>query len=161
MTDKFIQLKQDDSLVFEIKDADGNSTGEYLTFQVNDVELPLRYQELVEKNKKNKEWLRNQTLIIEKRQDVKGKKMLSKNEEDLYKALDEYYKRQTEVYNMFLGERGVEKLLNGQKMGWDSLHVIDEYIETYIAPYFKDSFTNLKQKIVDLYSDSKENDTIK
>lgn len=161
MTDKFIQLVQDDSLVFEIKDANGNPTGEFIKIKVNDVELALRYQELVEKNKKNKEWLRNQYLIIEKRQDVKGKKLLSKNEEDLYKALDEFYKREVEVYNMFLGENGVEKLLNGSKMGWDSLHIIDGYIEKYIKPYIEGDMNNLKKKIIDLYKDSSEEDTIK
>ena len=65
---------------------------------------------MAEKDKKNKENLRNQILIIDKRQDVKGKKLLSKNEEDKIKAVSDFFKKEIEVYNMFLGENGVEKV---------------------------------------------------
>ena len=82
MTDNTIQLKKSDILRLNIKDEEGNDTGEYLEFDLEDIELPLKYQDLIEKDKKNKELIRNQFIIIEKRQDVKGKKLLSKNEED-------------------------------------------------------------------------------
>ena len=129
MTDNFIQLGKSDALRLEIRTEDGKSTGEYLEFDLGDIELPLRYQELLEKDKKNKEQLRNQMLIIDKREDVKGKKLLSKNEEDKIKALNEFFIREVEVYNMFLGARGVEKLLNGRKFTWTTLQEIDEIIE--------------------------------
>ena len=74
-------------LRFEIVTSEGKSTGEFLEFDLQDIELPLRYQELLEKDKKNKENLKNQLIIIDKRQDVKGKKLLSKNEEDKIKKL--------------------------------------------------------------------------
>ena len=118
---------------------------------MEDIELPLKYQELIEKDKKNKEALRNLFIIIDKRQDVKGKKLLSKNEEDKIKAINEFFKKEAEVYNMFLGERGVEKLLNGRKLGWTTLQEIDEIIEKQISPYFKISMDDITKKVKEKY----------
>ena len=78
MTDNVIKFNKSDCLTLKIQTEDGKDTGEYLEFDLGDIELPLRYQELIEKDKKNKEYLRNQMLIIDKREDVKGKKLLSK-----------------------------------------------------------------------------------
>lgn len=152
MTDNYIQLNKDDILRLKIKTADGKETGEYLEFDLGDIELPLRYQELLEKDKKNKEHLRNQMLIIDKRQDVKGKKLLSKNEEDKIKALNEFFIKEVEVYNMFLGPRGVEKLLNGRKFTWTTLQEIDEIIEKQIAPHLDVSMENITKKVKEKYS---------
>ena len=151
MTDNFIQLKKDNLLRIGIKDSEGKDTGEVLTFDLEDVELLLHYQEAQEKMKKNKQWLKNQLLIIEKRQDVKGKKLLSKNEEDYFKAIDEFCKRQEEAYNIFLGENGVKKLLNGRKMGWTTLDEIDEIINTQLLPYIIEHTKSIKEKIKDKY----------
>ena len=108
----YIQLQKDDVLRLGIVDSNGKDTGEFLEFNLSDIEIPLRYQEMIEKDKKNKEYLRNQMLIIDKREDVKGKKLLSKNEEDKIKALNEFFMKEIQVYNMFLGPRGVEKLFH-------------------------------------------------
>lgn len=152
MTDNFIKLNKSDVLTLGIRTEDGKDTGEYLQFDLEDIELPLRYQELLEKDKKNKENLRNQILIIDKRQDVKGKKLMSKNEEDKIKALNEFFKKEAEIYNMFLGENGVEKLLNGRKLGWTSLQEIDEIIEKQILPHLDLSMTNITEKVKQKYS---------
>lgn len=151
MTENYIQLKKGNLKKFGIKDEDGNPTGEYLVFDMNDIELPLKYQELQEKNKKNHEWIRNQILIIEKRQDVKGKKLMSKNEEDKVKAYNEFYKREIEVYNMFLGENAVEKILCGRKIGIDIFAELDEMIENIITPQLELSFDGIKAKITEKY----------
>ena len=163
MTDNFIQLKRDNILRLGIRTIDGKETGEHLEFDLEDIELPLRYQELVEKDKKNKEWLRNQFLIIEKRQDVKGKKIMSKNEEDKIKSLNEFFKKEVEVYNMFLGENGVEKLLNGRKLGWTSLSEIDEIIEKQIISHLDLSMENIAKKVKDKYNEAilKDKDVLK
>ena len=149
--ENFIQLKKDDVLRLGIKTSDGKDTGEVLEFDLSDIELPLKYQELLEKDKKNKEHLRNQMLIIDKREDVKGKKLLSKNEEDKIKALNEFFNKEIEVYNMFLGERGVQKLLNGRKIGWTTLQEMDEIIENQIAPYLDMSMDKITEKVKEKY----------
>jgi hypothetical protein len=147
MTDNFIQLGKSDVLRLNIRTADGKDTGEFLEFDLGDIELPLRYQELVEKDKKNKENLRNQFLIIDKRQDVKGKKLLTKNEEDKIRALNEFFLKEIEVYNMFLGARGVEKLLNGRKFTWTTLDEIDEIITNQITPYVNKNMESITDKV--------------
>ena len=152
MTDNVIKLNKDNILRLGIQTADGKDTGEVLEFDLEDLELPLRYQELLEKDKKNKEYLRNEMVIIDKREDVKGKKLLSKNEEDKIKAIQEFFRKEVEVYNMFLGENGVQKLLNGRKLGWTTLQEIDEIIETQIAPHLDMSMEKITQKVKDKYS---------
>ena len=161
MTDNIIKLNKDSVFRLKIQTSDGKDTGEFLEFQLDDIELPLRYQELMEKDKKNKENLRNQFLIIEKRQDVKGKKLLSKNEEDKIKALNDFFIKEIEVYNMFLGARGVEKLLNGRKFTWTTLQEIDEIIEKQIAPYLDVNMKNITDKVKEKYSQAiKKSDDI-
>ena len=71
MKDNFIQLNKTDVLRLGIKTADGKDTGEFLEFDLEDIELPLKYQELIEQEKKNRTNLKNQIIIIEKREDVK------------------------------------------------------------------------------------------
>lgn len=151
MTDNFIQLNRSNILRLGIRTENGEDTNEYLEFDLEDIELPLRYQELLEKDRKNKENLRNQMIIIDKRQDVKGKKLLSKNEEDKIKAVNDFFKKEIEVYNMFLGDNGVQKLLNGRKMGWTTLQEIDEIIEKQIAPHLDLSMQKITDKVKEKY----------
>lgn len=151
MIDNFIKLNKSSSLRLGIQTDDGKDTGEYLEFDLEDIELPLRYQDLLEKDKKNKENLKNQLLIIDRRQDVKGKKLLSKNEEDKIRALNDFFMKEIAVYNMFLGPRGVEKLLNGRKFTWTTLQEIDEIIEKQISPHLDLSMENITKKVKEKY----------
>ena len=161
MTENIIKLNKSDVLTLKIQTNEGKDTGEVLEFDLGDIELPLRYQELIEKDKKNKEYLRNQMLIIDKRQDVKGKKLLSKNEEDKLRALNEFFIKEIEVYNMFLGARGVEKLLNGRKFTWTTLQEIDEIIEKQIAPRLDVNMKNITDKVKEKYAQAvKKNEEI-
>ena len=160
MTDNIIKLNQDNVLTLKIISKDGKETGEVLEFDLDDIELPLKLQEMAEKDKKNKENLRNQILIIDKRQDVKGKKLLSKNEEDKIKAVSDFFKKEIEVYNMFLGENGVEKLLNGRKIGWTTLQEIDDIIDKQIRPKLNISMENITQKVKEKYAQVKNKEEI-
>ena len=156
MTDNVIKLNKDNILRLEIEDSNGNKTGESLEFDLEDLEMPLKYQELLEKDKKNRENLRNQLLIIDRREDVKGKKLLSKNEEDKIKAINEFFKKTVEVYNMLLGDRGVEKLLNGRKLGWTILQDIDDIIAKQITPYLNLSMESITAKVKEKYGQAIE-----
>lgn len=154
MEDKFIQLEKSDELVLKIRTSDGTPTGESIVIDLEDIELPLKYQSLIIEDKKNKKWLRDEMIIIDKRQDVKGKNLLSKNEEDKIKALNDFFNKEVEIYNMFLGENGVQKLLNGRKLGWASLKGIDKLIEKQILPYLDISMTNITKKVQEKYSEA-------
>ena len=155
-SDNYIQLNKDDVLRLGIRDAEGNDTGNYLEFDLEDIELPLKYQEILEKDKKNRAYYNNQIKIIEKKQDHKGKKLLSHNEEEKIKATIEFFKKEVEIYNMFLGENGVEKLLNGRKLNWSTLFEIDEIIEKSILPQLKVSEEKIKAKIMNKYAPKRD-----
>lgn len=150
--EKYIQLNKTNILKLGIRDYEGNETGEYLEFDLEDIEIPLRYQELLEKEKKNRTWIKNQFLIIDKKQDVKGKKLMSKNEEEKIRVLNEFFKKEVEIYNMFLGENGVQKLLNGRKIGWTTLDEIDEIIIKQIVPHLDLNMEKISDKIKNKYN---------
>lgn len=152
MADNYIQLGNDDDLlIMKIKDSNGNETGEELVFDLNDVEFLLRYQNMLYKISKLKEKVKNDILVINKREDVKGKKLFSKNQEDVIKAEEDFIKNMAEAYNMFLGENGVQKLLNGRKLGWTSLATIDEIIEKQIVPKVGVTIEDVKKNIISKY----------
>ena len=69
----FIQLKKDNILRIGIKDIEGNDTGEHLEFDMEDIELPLRLNECEARHRKNLEFLKMQFVIIDKKEDKKGK----------------------------------------------------------------------------------------
>lgn len=146
-----IKLSKSNELRLRLVTDNGEPTGEYLTFDLEDIELSLRYQDMIERDKKNKDWLQKELVIISKRQDVKGKKLLSKNEEDKLKAINKFFKEEVEIYNMFLGENGVQKLLNGKKLGWTTLAEIDEIIEKQILPYFDKQTKAIEDRIMNKY----------
>lgn len=151
-----IKLSKSNVLRLKITTDTGEDTGEYLEFDLEDIELSLRYQDLLERDKKNRDWLSKELIIINKRQDVKGKKLLSKNEEDKLKAISKFFNEEVEIYNMFLGENGVQKLLNGRKLGWTSLAEIDEIIEKQILPCFDNKAKDIEKKIIEKYKIEKE-----
>lgn len=148
----FIQLNESNILKLKIKTADGKETGEFLEFDLEDIELPLKFQDLLEQDKKNKSWLKNQIFVIDKRQDVKGKKLMSKNEEDKIRAVNDFFKKEIEVYDGFLGKDGVKKLLNGRKLGWTSLQEIDEIINKQIMPHIEKNKKVIEDKIREKYN---------
>lgn len=151
-----IQLKNENVLRLEIKTDKGEITGDYLEFDLEDIELPLIYQEILEKLKSSRKKLKEKFLIIDKQKDHKGKKLMSSNEEAKIKVLNDFYKEQIEIYNMFLGENGVQKLLHGRKLRWTTLREIDELIEKQIAPKLDMTLDNITKKIKEKYSVKKE-----
>lgn len=160
-SDNYIQLKENKSILkLWIRDEKGNETGEYLRFNLEDMELPFIYQEILEKDKKARLDLRNQIVIIEKKQDHKGKKLFSSQEEAKLKATKEFFEKEVEIYNMFLGENGVQKLLNGDELSWSTLDIIDEIIEKQIMPQLKINAEDIKSRIMKKYSNNKRDDVI-
>lgn len=159
-SDNVIQLKESKEILrLKIIDENGNDTGNSLEFNLEDIELPIRYQQIVEEDKKARNNLKNKFTIIDKQQDHKGKKLLSSNEEARIRAMQEFYKREVEIYNMFLGENGVQKLLNGRELSWSTLEEIDTIIEESIIPKLSINAENIKKKIMSKYG-KKEDDVI-
>lgn len=149
--EKIIKLNSDDILRLKITTDKGEDTGQYLEFDLEDVELPLKLQEILDKTRKNKQWLSNTLTIIDKKQDVKTDRLMSKNEEEKIKVINCFFRKQVEIFNIFLGENGVEKLLNGRKLGWTSLQEIEDIIAEQISPHITVEAKNVAEKIKEKY----------
>ena len=147
----FIQLKKDNILRIGIKDIEGNDTGEHLEFDLEDIELPLRLNECEAKHRKNLEYLRNQFVIIDKKEDKKGKFILSWKEEEKLKILQEFYKREMEALDLFLGQNGTNKLLNGRKPYYSMYEDINDMLVP-ILPKLKLKADDIANKIKEKYS---------
>lgn len=153
-----IQLKKDNILRIGIKEADGTDTGNVLEFDLEDIELPIKLQECIEEHKKNVQTLKAQYIIIDKKPDKKGKKVMSANEEAKIKAMQEFYKKEMEALDMFLGEGGTNKLLNGRKPYFTMFDDINEYLEP-IIPLIKERAGSIEDKIKAKYA-KKESDVL-
>ena len=160
-SDNVIQLKQaKDVLRLKIKDENGNDTGNFLEFNLGDLDYLLVLQDMMEADKKNRDYLKNQYTIIDKKEDHKGKKLFSSNEEAKIKATNEFYKKEAEIYDMFLGKDGVKKLLNGRKLTLARLDEIDEIIEKAILPKLQIKAEDIKKDIMAKYSNKTKRDDV-
>ena len=156
-----IQLKESkDILRLRIKDEKGNDTGNFLEFNLGDLDYLLILQDMMEADKKNREYLKNQYIIIDKKEDHKGKKLFSSNEEAKIKATNEFFKKEAEIYDMFLGKDGVKKLLNGRKLTLARLDEIDEIIEKAILPKLQIKAEDIKKDIMAKYSNKAKRDDV-
>lgn len=159
--ENYIQLKENnDTLKLRIRDKNGKDTGEFLEFNLEDLDYLLILQDMYEEDKKNRAYLQNQYKIIDKKEDHKGKKLFSANEEAKIKATRDFYKKEAEIYNMFLGEKGIEKLLNGRTLTLSTLNEIDEIIEKAILPKLRVNAEDIKNKIMEKYSNKGKRDDV-
>lgn len=155
----FIQLKKDNILKIGIKNAYGKDTGEYLEFDLEDIDLPLRINECEYRHRKNIEWLQMQITIIDKKQDKKGKNILSWKEQEKMKLIKEFYIKEQEALDLFLGENGTSKLLNGRNPYLSMYDDISEMLEP-IMPKLKVNADSIVNKIKSKYSNKKEENII-
>lgn len=146
---------------FYIYTTDGEKTGEYLDFDLEDIELLDRLDRVYESIIKNHQWFKNQIVIIDKKQDFKKKnKFMSNNEKLKYEATKEYFKNQRKAYDLFLGENGVDKLLYGRPFEINTLREIDKIITEQIYPQLKLSMKNITEKIKKDYKNQKDSDVL-
>lgn len=157
--DDFIQLKKDNILRIGIKDSEGKDTKEHLEFDLEDIELPLKLSECEFKHKKNIEYLKNQMIIIDKKQDKKGKYILSSNEKEKILVIKEFYQREIKALDLFLGEGGTNKILNGRKPYYSMYDDISKIIEP-ILPKLQIKAQDIAKKIKEKYSNKKEENTL-
>lgn len=151
-----IQLKKKNTLSFEIVDENGNKTGEKLEFDMEDLEMPLKYQQCLDEHKRNVQRLQMQFVAIDKKEDHKGKKILSKNEEEKLKALKEYYDSEMLALDKILGVNGCKKLLNGREPYYSMFDDINDVLEP-ILPKLQVHTNDIINKIKDKYKDKEEN----
>lgn len=160
----YIQLEKRDIFKLGIKDENGNvKLDEYgneifIEFDFEDIELPLKYNKCEFLCKKAYQDLKFDYMIIDKRQDVKGKMLLSKNQEDKIKAQNKYYYAMEDAMNLFLGENGVEKIF-GKRRYLTMFDDLNTALEP-ILPKLKVNLNKIDDKIKNKYKDV-EKDVLK
>jgi hypothetical protein len=157
--EKFVQLKKDNILKIGIKNSEGKETGEHLEFDLEDIELPLKLNKCESEHSRNVRYVQEQFVIIDKREDKRGKYLLSYNEEEKCKVLSEFYKREMDSLDLFLGQGGTKKLLNGRNPYWNMYNDISEILKP-ILPLFKKTIDNIPNIIKTKY-ETKEEDVLK
>lgn len=164
MTEKesFIQLKKDNIIRIGIKDSEGNDTGKYISFDLEDITLPLRLSDCEELHKKNIVNLRDKFVIIEKKEDKKGKKILSWKEEEKLKALEEYYRQEMKALDMFIGEGKTQMILD--LMGRNPYYSMYEDISEMLVPILPKLEMNadsIKKQIINKYGKKNDSEVLK
>lgn len=136
---EYINLKnRKDILKLGFKDEDGNvildSNGNevFIEFELGNIELPLKYNKCINLIEQAKTKLKGQFIIIDKKQDHKGKQLLSYNEEAKIKAIKQFYKETEAAMDLFLGEGGTKKFLNGREPYFEMFDDVSEAIEPYM-----------------------------
>lgn len=156
---EYIQLKKSNVQRFGIMTEDGVDTGEYIEIDLEDIELPFRINDCEKQHRENVRELKNQFVIIEKKQDHKGENLMSANEEEKLKALREFYKKEEQALDLFLGEGGTRKLLNGRKPYYSMYDDINEMLKP-ILPTLEKATNNLAESIKAKYKTNKEEDNV-
>lgn len=165
-TENFVQLVKRDSLVkIGIKDVNGNDTGKYLKFDLERVNYPLKISECVELHKKNQIWLRDRQIVLSKKEDKKGKKILSWKEEEGIKLYEEFYKKEMEALDMFLGKGATQMILDLYETE-PYYSMFDDIVKIInpIMPILQDNAEYIKKKTEDImkkYSNDEESNVLK
>lgn len=136
---EYIKLKnQKDILKLGFQDEDGNIIKDgknkevYIQFDLGDIDLPLKYSKCVNLIEQSRNNLKTQMIIINKKEDHKGKQLLSSNEVLKVKAFKQFYKDMENAMDLFLGEGGTKKFLNGRNPYFEMWDDISEAIEPYM-----------------------------
>jgi hypothetical protein len=153
--ENYISLKKSDTLKIGIKTDEGVDTGNYLEFDLEDVDLRLRLNECEKMHRKNWQELQAKKLVISKRPDKKGKYLLSYNEEEIAKAEKEYYQKTMQALDLFLGEGGTAKLLNGRKPYLRMFNEINDIIKKNILPLIEKKSKQIQEEIKAEYKNKK------
>lgn len=113
-----------------VKDNNGNEV--CLEFDLGDIDLPIKYSKCVNQIENARRKLKNQFIIIDKKQDHKRKNRLSTNEESKAIALKEFFKEMEIAMDLFLGKGGTRKFLNGRTPYWEMFDDLTEAIEPFL-----------------------------
>ena len=139
-----------------IKDEQGNEI--VLEFDLGDIELPLKYNRCINEINLARSTLKRQLNIIRKKQDHKGKQLLSSNEELKIKAMKEFYRDMEKAMDLFLGEGGTKKFLNGKSPYREMFDDLSEAIEPFLEK-MKISVSDMTARIKNKYK-IKESDIL-
>ena len=147
-----IILQPKNTKKYEIFESDGTSTGQFIEFDFEMIEYPYMLQKANDMHVKNREWLKNQFVIIEKKKDYKQKgHFLSNNEEMKIKAISEYCDKEEKVIDTLFGQGTTKKMLNGRKKYYEMFPDIMDSLDK-IMPSMNNYIDEITQNIKKKYS---------
>lgn len=132
-----------------VKDNKGNDV--FIEFDLGDIDLPLKYNKCINQMEQAKKNLKAQFIIIDKKQDHKGKQLLSSNEAEKVKAMKQFYKDMEVAMDLFLGQGGTQKFLNGSNPYWEMWDDIDNMLKPY-HDKMKLTVTDMTNRIKEKYN---------
>lgn len=130
----------------------------YIEFDLEDINTIENYSKCAHLVKKAHEMLRNDLLIIDKKEypKSKNKNALSEKENAQYNALKKYYKSLEDAMNLFLGKGGVQKIF-GNSRYFEMFDDLNEMLKP-IMPKLNLNVENIKAKIKSKYNIEEIND---
>lgn len=151
-----IKLKNRNIVKIFIDDENGNAKLDengrevFIEFDLEDITIPDRYSKCYYLIEKAEETLKNELTIINKKEDSKGKGLMTKNEETKYNALKKYYKSIEEGIDLFLGQGGTNKIFGASRY----LTMFDDLAEMLkpIMPKLKMNFESIEDQIKKKYA---------
>lgn len=162
---EYIKLKnKKDIMQLGFQDEEGNIMKDennkeiYIQFDLGDIDLPLKYNKCVNLLEQARKNLKAQMIIINKKQDNKGKQLLSSNDVLKVKAFKQCYKEMEEAMDLFLGKGGTRKFLNGRSPYIEMWDDISEALEPYMEK-MKLTVSDMEQRIKQKYKIT-DNDVI-
>lgn len=106
-----IQIKEKNILKFNVKKENGEDTGLVLKFDLQDIEMPLRINNMKKMHDKNQSILKQKYQVLEKQQDKKGKNLLTWKQEKKIKLIREFYDNDMKALDMLIGQGMTKKIL--------------------------------------------------
>lgn len=131
-----------------------NDKGEYIEFDLLDLNLKFKCLEALDKIEKIKKNALMQEKAINKRQDVKGK-YLTKNQEDILELYRKTFKEMREAMDLFLGRGACQKIFGNRNY----IEMFDDLFEQ-LEPHLKKidiSMESINKRIAEKYSKNKKN----
>ena len=155
MNENRIEAVDDNILRFPIT-KNGKETGDYIEFDMEDIELPFRLDESYKLHYKNVEEIKSKLKELEKEEDIVQEGLMSKRQKKEIEAIEEFYKKEEKALDLFLGEGAMKKLLQGRKPYVTMFGDIYERIAP-IFPQLKLESKNIIERIKTKYSEKEDN----
>lgn len=110
-----IQLSEKNVVKFKVKKENGEDTGLVIKIDLQDIELPLRINKMQEIHKKNVSLLRQKYTALSKKEDKKGRSLLTWKQEEEIKLVREFYNNEMKALDMFIGQGMTKKILKAME----------------------------------------------
>lgn len=148
-----IRIQNKNQYVIEV-----NDKGETITFNLDDPELPLKFDNAMLRMNEIQNKLKTEEQIIKKKADEKTKGILTKNNRRMIELSVQACKDLRKVFDEFLGEGACQKIFGD----YNSLGMFEELLEQ-LNPHFAMmnlNFSSYKEAIEKKYKDDEDEDVL-